>query len=237
MAFPPQKTQQVVVQFAGRIPTRKELTSSEKKVIESVLKERDPEHFQLCPDESSHLFQASRQYSIGSAIVTLPTFILSNISVSVFSLLKLGEVDHTKDFPSNMSSRNQEMANILFEIQSVLKGLKYIRAGKIFEFVLGPFEPAEKRIIFNSLLAEELFDVTELNLQFTKHIDIEGELHNFQTFVTLLQPKIEGPFQVALRVDINNRKLVESLDPNEIITFWRRADTKISEYLDTILPA
>ncbi len=236
MPFPPDKTKQFAVQFACRIPARKELSAAERKALENILRDLDPEMFQIFHEEHNvaNLFQASRQHHVGPATITAPSFIFANDSVTLLSLIEWSG-SLLRNRTVDTSPLNKKMAHILFEIQNTLKGLRYHRAGKIFEFVIGPFNPEDKRNLLPKLMMDTLADIGELNITFAKYVKLDEEMYNFQTVILYNQLELGHPFDLVVRVDINNRQLAESMDPGEIEKVWGRADKAIAEHLDSII--
>ncbi len=231
--------QQFVVQFACRTPTRKQLQSAEKKALENVLREVDPDFFQLFEDPASagsqQLFQVSKQHVVGASTVTMPSLIFSSNSVTLLYPVKIA--GHTLLAGGSLETKDQNkpMSQKLFEIQQAVRTLKYQRAGKIFEFVLGPFEGENKSGLFGKLFSMGLHDVGEVNLTFARYHEIEREWHNLQTIVNYQQAKLEDRFMLALRVDINNRNLANSLEPSEIVKVWDCADSLIWDHIENVL--
>ena len=77
--FPIEKVQQFIVQYAHRVPVRKQLTNGEKKALENLLKELSPEFFQLFEESQNPtcLLQVLCQHPVDVNQITLPSFILS----------------------------------------------------------------------------------------------------------------------------------------------------------------
>jgi len=237
MPFPPEKTKQFAVQFACKTPARKELAAAERKALENVLKGLDPESFQIIHEEQNAvtLFQASRQHHIGPATLTVPSFVLSNGSVTLLSLVMAQSQLINKRRALDTTELNKPMAHVLFEVQNALKGLRYHRAGKIFEIVMGPFMPNEKHRILSKIMACPLEDVGELNLAFAHYRRIDGKIYNFKSVIGFNQLELAHQFDVIMRVDINNRELADSMEPGEIERVWGQADSHVVSYLDEII--
>ncbi len=237
-----EKFQQFIVQFACRTPIRKDFSSAERKALENVLKELNPELFQLFSDEtqprSPYFFQAAREYIIDAVTITVPSLILTNDSVTLLSPVKIGgRFLVGRGNSLDTTDLNKKMSDILFQIQNTVRGLRANRAGKIFEMLVGPFGQEDKDKLLRKLISSEfsLGDVGELDLKFARYVDLEGEPHNIQTVIKYQQLNLGDTFQLGLRVDINNRKLKERLDPADIEKVWARADSLIFQHLDTIL--
>ena len=240
MAFPTNRINQFVVHFACKIPARKDISSADRKALENVLQELDPDLFQLFPTDvgrkSPYLFESHRQYLVEAATVTVPSFVLSSNSVSLLNPIKIGG----KFLPRTNSilktdHLNKKMSGYLTKFQDTLRALRYNRAGKIFEYVLGPFNSDEKGKLFKSLFSIDLKDVGEIKLMFSRYVDIDSQKYNIQTAVNFQQIALGQDFQVGVRVDINNRELKESLDPREIEKIWSNADSEIIDHLDNLI--
>lgn len=236
MPFPPDRTKQFMVQFACRTPARKELSAADRKALENVLRGLDADLFQIFHDEHNavNLFQVSRQHQVGPTTITVPSLVLANDSVTLLSLIMAGGTK-IKNKSFDTSDQNKKMASILFEVQNALKGLRYHRAGKIFEIVLGPFSPDEKPRIFSKLIAHPLDEIGELTLTFAKYTKIDESVYNFKTVITYNHLELSHQFDVIIRIDINNRQLEESLEPGQIERVWGEADRQIAAYLDSLL--
>jgi len=236
MVFPPERTKQFLVQFACRIPARKELQAAERKALENVLRGLDSDLFQIFHEEHNavNLFQVSRQHPVGPITITVPSFVLANDAASLFSLIMTGgTVIKNKTFDT--SGQNKKMAGILFAVQNTLKGLHYHRAGKIFEIVLGPFSSDEKPKVLSKLVAHPLEEVGELTLTFAKYTKLDESMYNFKTVITYNQLELGHQFDLIVRVDINNRQLEESMEPGQIERGWGEADRQIAAYIDSLL--
>lgn len=234
------KVQQLIIQFAFKIPLRKELTEGEKKALENVLKSLDRETFQLFDEPSQRnpgcLFQVLHQLPVEASTITLPSFIFSNDSFSFIFPLKMigkllpriGSID-AKDISQKLSS------NWILKLQNSIANLNCQRTGKIYDIVLGPFNQEEKTKIFKQLFVANLSDVGELNLTFAKYHKENTEVYNIQTNIRYLQNNLNDNFFINARIDINNRNLSTSLEPGEVEKVWNFADSTISEYLNSIL--
>ena len=236
MSFPPERTKQFAVQFACRTPARKELSAAERKALENVLKGLDSDSFQIFHEEHNvaTLFQVSRQHHSGPMTLSVPSFVLSNDSVTLLSLI-MAQGQLLKGRTFDTSQLNKPMAQVLFEVQNTLKGLRYHRAGKIFEIVIGPFMPNEKSQILSKIMACPLDDIGELNLAFANYRTIDGSVYNFKSVITFNQLELEHQFDVIVRVDINNRQLADSMEPGEIERVWGQADKHIGSYVDEMI--
>jgi len=240
MAFPIDRINQFVVHFACRIPARNDMSSADRKALENVLQELDPDLFQLFPTDvgrkSPYLFESHRQYLVEAATVTVPSFVLSGNSVTLLNPVKLGGKFLSRTNSSLSTSHlNKKMTRYLIKFQDTLRALRYNRAGKIFEYVLGPFNPDEKEKLFKSLFNLDLKDVGGIKLLFSRYVDIDKQKYNIQTSVEYQQAKLDQSFRVGVRVDINNRDLKESLDPREIERIWSNADAEINDHLDNLI--
>jgi hypothetical protein len=235
-----QKIQQFFIQFACRIPTRKELTAAEKNALENTLKTLDPELFQL-PDgslkNSPVLFQVVRQYVIDAITITVPSFVLSNDGIALICPVKVNKKVFIKSASLfDTGQLNSNMCRILTEIQQTVSGLKYQRAGKIFDLILGPFSPTDKENVFKKLFSFEVNDVGEIQFSFARYLDIDRKTYNIKTSLHFQQLDLQDSFQLGVRVDINNRQLTDSsLEPIEVQQIWKKADEIIREHLERYL--
>lgn len=237
ISFPANKVQQCVVHFAHRIPARKPLSTGEKKTLEGVLRELDPEIFQLVDESAAQstgsLFQILCQHPINATQITLPSFIFLPDSFSFIHPVKIMGQYISGLNSLDTTSRNRNMKDWSLRVLNTLANLRCQRTGKIYEFVLGPFQPDQKREIFKPLFSEEMrFSETgEMNLTFAHYRQIDTLMANIQTAVTYVQQKLENNFLINVRVDINNRQLKQSMEPPQIEEVWNIADKIIGEHL------
>lgn len=239
--FSNEKVQQFIVQFACRTPIRKDFSSAERKALENLLRDVDQERFQLFSDEAAqnvpYFFQAARQHIIDAVTIAVPSFILTNDSVTLLAPIKIGpKFLEGRGNSFDTSDLNKKMSSILFQVQNAIRGIRYNRAGKIFHLLLGPFGEEDKGRLFQKLISPELSleDVGELDLDFARYVGLDGELHNIKTVLKHRQMNIGDTFQLDVRVDINNRKQKDRLDPPEIEKVWARADKVIFDHLAAI---
>ena len=234
-----EKIKQFIIQFAFRIPIRKELTGGEKKALENVLKDLNSEHFQLFEDVASKspatLFQVVHQLPIGPGTIMIPSFVFSNNSFSfIWPVYMLNKF--IPDFSSlDTSNINKQMSGWVVKVQDVIKNLNCHRTGKIYEMVLGPFTQTEKVSILQELFSINLNEVGEVNLEFAKYIKEENFDYNIQTNINYVQPTLEHNFDIRMRIDINNRELKTSMEPYLMAKVWNFADAKISSHLEVLL--
>ena len=234
-----EKIKQFIIQFAFRIPIRKELTGGEKKALENVLKDLNSEHFQLFEDVASKspatLFQVVHQLPIGPGTIMIPSFVFSNNSFSfIWPVYMLNKF--IPDFSSlDTSNINKQMSGWVVKVQDVIKNLNCHRTGKIYEMVLGPFTQTEKVSILQELFSINLNEVGEVNLEFAKYIKEENFDYNIQTNINYVQPTLEHNFDIRMRIDINNRELKTSMEPSLMAKVWNFADAKISSHLEGLL--
>jgi len=234
-----QKLKQFIIQFAFRIPIRKELTSGEKKALENVLRELDTEHFQLFEETASKspaaLFQVIHQLPIGPGTIMIPSFVFSNNSFSFIWPVRMFD-EWVPNFNSlDTSDMNKQMSGWVVTVQDVIKNSNCHRTGKIYEMVLGPFPQAEKVNIFQELFSINLSDVGEVNVTFAKYIKSGNSIYNIQTNINYMQPTLEDNFDIRMRVDINNRKLKTSMEPNTMKNVWNFADDTMGSHLEGLL--
>ena len=231
-----QKIQQFFVQFACRIPIRKELTAAEKNALENTLKTLDPELFQL-PDgslkNSPVLFQVVRQYVIDAITITVPSFVLSNDGIALIHPVKVNKKVFIKSASLlDTAQLNSNMSRILTEIQQTVSGLRYQRAGKIFDLILGPFSSTDKEDIFRKLFSFKVSDVGEIQFSFARYLEIDKKVYNIKTSLQFQQLDLQDAFQLSIKVDINNRQLTDSsLEPIQVQQIWKKADEIIHEHL------
>ena len=74
-----------------------------------------------------------------------------------------------------------------------------------------------------------------MNLNFTLTPKLGENVFNINTVVKVQEQQLSGPFILAVRCDINNRKLAESLEPRDIKAVWNSADQLIEKHLGDIL--
>lgn len=239
MSIPNNLIQQFVVQFACRTPTRKQLQSAEKKALENVLRELDPDFFQLFEDPASantqQLFQVSKQHVVGASTITMPSLMFSSNSVTLLHPVKIAGQTLVTTGSLETKDQNKPMSEKLFEIQQAVRTLKYQRAGKIFEVVLGPFEKESKSKLFGKMFSMGLDDIGEVNFTFARYLKVGDQWYNLQTVVNYQQAKLEDRFVLAVRVDINNRNLANSLEPGQIVQIWDCADSLIWKHIENVL--
>ncbi len=240
LPFPDERQiQQFIVQFACRIPIRKEFDVAEKKVLVNKLRDLDRKIFQLFDEPSTKkpgcLLQVDHQIPVGASTITLPSFILSSDSFSFFTPVKiLGTfvIKGTSSFDTSYMNKN--MSKWIFEVQNAVNNLSCQRTGKIYEMVLGPFHNEQKRNIFKNLFSISLDTIGELNLTFAHYIKDE-DLFNIQTNISYIQPDLNLQFFIRMRVDINNRNLSTGMEPRDIEKVWEFADSQIFNHFSSIL--
>jgi hypothetical protein len=236
--FPVESIQQFITQFACRMPTRREFDSAAKRNLKEVLTNSTAldnsikDLFQLFDDEvsekSPYLFQAAKQYVVQHMTVTIPSLVIDHTSITLCHPVKLGRKMFFNAFDTN--DLNKAMSRVLVEIQSVSR-MNFHRAGKIFEIVAGPFPPNEKAKWLSGIFRYNLDEVVEGNLVLTPIKKLDSEVFNFQTRLSFQQPNLDAAFNIALRIDINNRELRDSLEPPQVQAVWNQADRHIEAYL------
>lgn len=244
LPIPQERIQQFMVQFACRIPTRGPLTTAEKRALRETLTnsttidEPIRDLFQMFSDDeekSQNLFQVDKQYMVENMTVTVPAFVLSNNSITLVHPIKIGpKVFVGRDLSSN--HLNTYMRNVLAEVQKVLPRITFNRAGKIFEFLFGPFPSAEREHVLRNMFSLNMSDVSEINLQFTPIKRVDNQDFNFQTRFSVQFPS-PNEFLIALRVDINNRALRDSLEPTLVHNIWNQGDARIEGYVQELIPS
>lgn len=238
--FDNSKIQQLIIQFAFRMPTRRQITVAEKKTLENVLKDLDNEVFQLFDDPQQKtagpLFKVVRQIPIGPTTATIPAFVLANDSCTFFYPVKLMNKVLQPSDPIDARYANKKISEEWFPaIQNIINNSHCQRTGKIYELVLGPFLPNEKPKIFSNLITTDLNTVGEFNLTFAHYVTKGTEIYNIQTSLQYMQLDLKNPFPVVVRIDINNRHLMEIMDPVEIKKVWAFADSEIDNHLKQII--
>jgi len=127
MPFADEKIHQFVAQFAHRIPTRKQLTTGERKALENVLKALSPEFFQLFDESSTQnpasLFQVLCQHPVEATQVTLPSFILSNDSFSFIHPVRMLRKFISGSRSFDTSDHNQKMLDWSVKVQDAISNL------------------------------------------------------------------------------------------------------------------
>ncbi len=242
--FSNNKLEQAAVQFACRTATRKDLTSSEKNTLRGLLEEINPEQFQRFenPNQStgSGVFEAFAEYPIGAATATVPSFVMNNTSVTILMPLKIGEKDFygtsIRSFMERELPRlNTTMSDTFNKVQGVIRGLRYQRAGKIFEFTLSPTDPESKSRLLEKIFKYGLGDVSEVRLSLTKTLEDRGQVCNLLTQIAYNQLRPSDPIRLNVRVDINNRELLQSMEPAQIVQAWSKGDALIDSHLESFL--
>jgi hypothetical protein len=242
MPIPQARIQQFVVQFACRIPARRELTAGEKNTLENLLRDLDHDHFQLPQRDPSQdpalLFQVVHQNTIArsSAMITSPTFTFFRDNFSFYyPIIMMNNYILGCDSLNTREKNNgiSGWANrVLVAVNSRCQ-----RAGKIYLMVLGPFNPEQKRTIFQNLCSENvnLNETGEFNFTFAYCREQGGIAHNISNSISFQAFNLTGPFFINVRVDINNRELRQAMEPPDMERVWNYADSIILDHLDTLL--
>ncbi|MBI3291193.1 MAG: hypothetical protein HYZ73_00030 [Elusimicrobia bacterium] len=236
---------QLVVHYGCRIPLKTELKPSERESLKTLLQEANQEHFQIfqtdtqnvvnMAGQSPSLFTVLRQYPMkDGAIATAPSLIFAPDSITVISLIKAGDSRFTSSHTIQATEQDRNMREILFKIQGVIKGLRYTRTGKIYELVVGPFSPDKKEAFLKKVIAEPSNDIAEVDLVLTKIQSANEKRLNINTRLSFQQMKLEDPFRVNIKVDINNRDLQTSMEPREIDSIWNTANSMIESHLENL---
>ncbi len=237
--FPENKIQQFVVQFACRIPARRDLTPDERNALDNLLREFDPNHFQLPVDEPSKnsgcLFQTICQLEIGASVITSPSFVFSRDSFSFFYPVRLTN-NYVYGFRTlDTKQKNEELSGLANRVMNAVNG-RGQRAGKIYMMVLGPFDAFNRKQILQNLCAiENLNQVGEFNFTFTFYQKESDEEYNLLNHVSYVVQNLEDRFYINVRVDINNRRLRQAMEPPDIKKVWDFADRKIASHLQGLL--
>lgn len=236
--------QQCFIQFACRMATRKGLTAGERDALQGLLEETDSGLFQRFEDAQKGpgiLFQAVKEYPIREVTITAPAFIMTNNSVVIFQPIKIGSkfflnnISIKTFFSQEMPLLNQKMSGVFNKIQTVLNHTTYHRAGKIFEFAFAPIPSEQKGDIFSKLFCCNFTDIGEIQLLLTKYIQEKEEVYNIRTELGYLQPRADNPFQLNLKVDINNRDQHDLMEPAQMHRVWTKADSLLGNHLENII--
>jgi hypothetical protein len=230
------RAQQRVVQFACMFPTKPELTRKERDALKKFLVEADSELFQLMKDPVASpgvpkpLFLATRQYSVGSLVAEAPSLLFVPESITITQVVRIGSVKTGGDDTLENSILNRKMRDLFVKMQEVVKGLRYSRAGKIFEFNFGPFMPGEKTDLLKGLLVNP-GEIVTLQSQLTRLIKRTEDL-NVATALQFQQMEPSQPFMLQVKVDINNRNHGRNLELRNIEQVFSDADIVIKEHLE-----
>jgi len=240
MPIPQSKIQQFVVQFACRIPVRKEITAGEKNALENLLRELDHDQFQLPLTEPARdpalLFQVLRQNTIGASIITSPTFTFYRDNFSFYYPIIMMSSYILGYNSLDTRSKNSIISGWTNRVFDAVNS-RCQRAGKIYLMVIGPFDHSEKRTIFQNLCSENvnLNETGEFNFTFAYYREIEGTTYNILNFINFAHANLSEQFFVTVKVDINNRELQRAMEPPDIKRVWNFADGIIFEHLDNII--
>lgn len=242
MPIPQTKIQQFIVQFACRIPARRELTSGEKNTLENLLRELDHDHFQLPQREPSQdpalLFQVVHQNTIvrSSAMITSPTFTFFRDNFSFYYPITMMNSYILGYNSLNTREKNNPISGwanrVLVAVNSRCQ-----RAGKIYLMTLGPFTPEEKGHIFQNLCSQNvsLNETGEFNFIFAYYRADGGANYNISNSISFQVVNLTDQFFINVRVDINNRELRQAMEPPDMERVWNYADNIIFGHLDTLL--
>jgi hypothetical protein len=237
--FHSDKIQQLVIMFACRIPVRRELSAPQRKALQNTLTDLSPEVFQLFDTQldktPGYLFYVLRQLPIEATAIVLPSFILENDAFSFVYPIKIAGKKVSGIGSIDASDANRKMLGWVAKVQEVIGNPHCQRAGKIYELLLGPFSRDDKKNLLNQLLSVNLDDVGELTLVFANYHSKGGEVYNIHTKLQYQQNRLEDIFFLNVRIDINNRNLVDTMEPREIERAWSFADSMIDSHLKDIL--
>ncbi|MBI5202131.1 MAG: hypothetical protein HY925_11135 [Elusimicrobia bacterium] len=237
------KAQQFAIQFSCRIPLRMELKASEKEAIKAYLQDLDGTHFQIFdasvqvpPGQPAPLFHVFRQYNMsGGAIATGPSFFLGVDAVTVHYLIKAGENTFHSAPSLQMSELNKRTETIFFKVAEIVKGLRFARAGKIFEVVI-PYTAADKPALLKRIFSENLSDISEAQLVCNRIVQASfGKKVNVHAQQVFQQMRPEDNFNLATKIDINNRDLQNSMEPRDVAAVWKEADELIASTLEGVI--
>lgn len=231
-----ERAQHRVVQFACRIALKSELSKKDRDALKDFLQETDAELFQIFqepkPDPGPKtLFVASRQYSVGSLVATAPSMLFQTEAITITQVTRIGNVRTGGDDTLANSVLNRKMRDIFVKLPDLVKGIRYTRAGKIFEFNFGPFMPEEKGDLLKGLLANPQ-EVLFFNSQLTRMVKPNVDDLNIHTSMTFNQSDVRQPFLLQLKMDINNRNHKNNLEAREIDQIFADADSVIGSHLE-----
>ncbi|PIP81761.1 MAG: hypothetical protein CO113_16310 [Elusimicrobia bacterium CG_4_9_14_3_um_filter_62_55] len=236
------KAHQYSLQFSCRIPLRTELKASEREALKANLQELDPTHYQIfdagiqVPQRGpAPLYQVFRQYNMdGGAVATAPSFFIGTDAITIYHLIKAGERTFHHDISLQAKDLNKKMETSLFKVAEILKGLRFSRAGKIFEIVI-PYSAGDKPALLKKILADNSADIAVVQLVFNRIVaGSSGKLMNINTQVIFQQMKLEDNFNLMVKVDINNRDLANSMEPRDVAAVWKEADELIGASLEAV---
>ena len=236
------RSQQRVVQFATMVASKPSLNRKEHDKVRDFLTEADPELFQLVedvvqpPGAKAPLLSMTRQYSVGNMVIKAPSFVFVPEGVTITQVVSFGSVKTGGDGTLQNSVLNKRMQEFLVKIQELVKGLRFTRAGKTFEFNLGPFAPTEKKEILQGILARP-DEITTIQGMIGKVVKGSKEDLNVATMLQFQQADPTQPFLIQLRVDINNRILGNNMDGRSIGQIFTDADAAIQEHLESLFGA
>jgi len=233
------KVQQIIVQYACRVPVRKELNTSEKTALKNMLKEFDSAKFQIFDEPFQKnpmcLFQVQNQVPVGPNIITLPSFIFANDSIIFFYPTKMVGKDVPAAGRVDGRDLNAKVLDWIFKVQNGISNLSCQRSGKIFDIILGPVTPSDKAQMFKKLFSRSLDKVGEVTLSFADYHTEGAEIFNIGTTIRYVQQNLHDNFFVNLRVDINNRTMASAMEPRDVDKVWKFADAIIDTHLKEII--
>lgn len=236
------KAHQYSLQFSCRIPLRTELKASEKEALKANLQELDPTHYQIfdagiqVPQGGpAPLFHVFRQYNMsGGAVATAPSFFIGTDAITVFHLIKAGDKTFHHEMSLQAKDLNKKMETTIFKVAEIVKGLRFSRAGKIFEIVI-PYTAGEKQALLKKILAAGSADIGAVQLVFNRIVaGSTGKILNINTQLVFQQMKPEDNFNLMVKVDINNRDLENSMEPRDVAAVWKEADELIGASLEAV---
>ena len=241
--FDSDRIEQLAIHYACKTTTRPDITPAQRDKLKSLFLELNPSKYQRFTDTPGvpGVFQAVSEHSIGPGNVTVPSFVMDNSSLSFLFPLKLGGmklsgVNIRSFFSTEIGTLNRDISSYMMKIHEVIgRGLVFQRAGKIFEVVLTPRNSDQKQPLFQNLIKYGLEKVSEVNLVITKLLEYGGTVYNLQARIGYGQNDLNQPFRLNIRVDINNRILMQDMEPSQMISVWASAETLISEHLSSII--
>lgn len=235
------RSQQRVVQFACSMLLKPEMSKREREALKKFLSDTDPDLFQLTeepvgiPGAQKPHYVAARQYSVGTLSAKAPSLIFSPDGINIIQVLSIGSVKTGGDDTLQNTILNKKMRELFVNIQGLFKSLKYTRAGKIFEFNLGPFNPSEKKELLGSLFANP-DEIVGVQSRITRLVKGTEEL-NATTDLNFGQADVSHPFILQVKVDINNRHLQKNLEARNMDQVFSDADSIIQNHLEWLFGA
>jgi hypothetical protein len=235
------RSQQRVVQFACTMLSKPEMSKRERDTLKKFLTDADSDLFQLTeepvamPGMPKPHYVSARQYSVGPLSAKAPSLIFAPDGINIIQVISIGSVKTGGDDTLQNAILNKKMRELFMNIQGLFKSLKYTRAGKIFEFNLGPFNPQEKKELLGTLLPNP-DEIVQAQSRITRLVKVTEEL-NATTDFSFGQADVSHPFMLQVKVDINSRHLQKNLEARNIDQVFTDADSIIQSHLEWLFGA